>query len=78
MAFAFEALEEGGDEDVGVVWVGELLEEIAATLEDAKAAPYTGLGPQGIIESWAVTAVFCGVENSKRGFKNSVRVTDLE
>ena len=63
---------------MGVVLVGELLEEIAATLEDAKAAPYTGLGPQGIIESRAMTAVFCGVEKSKRGLKTSVRVTDLE
>ena len=61
-----------------VVWVGELLEEIAATLEDANAAPYTGFEPQGIIESRAMTAVFCGVEKFKRGLKTSVRVIDLE
>ena len=51
---------------MGVVWVGESLEEIAPTLEDAKAAPYTGFEPQGIIESRAITAVFCGVEKIKK------------
>ena len=54
---------------MGVVLVGELLDEIAATLEDAKAAPYTSFEPQGVIESRAMTAVFCGVEKFKMRLK---------
>ena len=51
---------------MGVVWVGESLEQIVPTLEDAKAAPCTGFEPQGVIESQAITAVFCGVEKFKK------------
>ena len=35
---AFKAFEKGGDEDARVVQVGEPLEEVASTLEDAQAA----------------------------------------
>jgi hypothetical protein len=65
-AFALKALEEGGDEDTLVVLVGELLEEIASALEDAEAAPDASFEPQGIVESWAVTAVFGAVEKFEK------------
>ena len=51
--------------DAGLVFPLEPLEEIAATLEDAKAPSYTGIEPKGIIENRAISAVFCGVEKFK-------------
>ena len=52
---------------------GELLEEIADTLEDAKAAPNTSFEPQGVVESRAITAVFCVVEKFKKRLKEFLR-----
>ena len=49
--------------------VSHMLEEIAATLEDAKVVPYIGFEPQGIIESWAMTAVFCDGDKFKNRLK---------
>jgi hypothetical protein len=48
------------------VFVGEMLEEIATALEDAEATPDTGFKPEGIVEGWTVSAVFCAVKNLKK------------
>jgi hypothetical protein len=40
-SFAFEALEEGGNADVGEMVFGEVLEEIPSALEEADAATDT-------------------------------------
>lgn len=65
-ALAFEAFEEGGDTDLGIVDLGELLEKIAAALEDAEASTNPGFHPGGIVEGRAVATVFCGVQKLKK------------
>lgn len=46
--------------------VGELLEEVAPTLEDSQTATDTGFEPEGIIKRGAVSAVFSGVEKLEK------------
>lgn len=46
--------------------VGELLEEVAPTLEDAQTAADPGLKPEGIVGRRAVPAVFCGLEKLEK------------
>jgi hypothetical protein len=65
-ALAFEALEKGGDADLGMVDLGKLLEEIATALEDAEASTNPGFHPGGVVEDRAVTTVFCGVQKLEK------------
>jgi hypothetical protein len=47
-AFALEALKEGGEENFRVVSIGEILKEVAPTLEKPEAPANTRFEPQRI------------------------------
>lgn len=57
-AFAFEALEEGGNIQRNVVFFREILEEIAAALKEMETTADTEFGPEMILQDGAVSAVF--------------------
>ena len=59
-------LKEGDHADGRVMQVGELLEKIAAALEDAQASTDTGFEPSGIVEGGAFPAVFCRVKKLEK------------
>ena len=73
---AFVAFEKGGGENGRVVQVGELLQEITPTPEDA-AAPDTGFEPEGIVGRDSSGGVAVS-KTSKRGLKNFARMIELQ
>jgi hypothetical protein len=77
-ALAFEAFEKGGDADLGMMDLGELLDEIATALEDAEAST----NPASIQVASSRTAqsrrCFAECRNSKRGLKNFSRMIELQ
>ena len=56
--------------DVRLVLVCELLEAVVTNLENARTAAEASLKPEEIVEHKAV----CGLEKSRRGLKDSVRM----
>lgn len=48
-SLAFEALEEGGGFQMSVVFVREMLEEVAPALKEFETASYAEFGPELIV-----------------------------
>jgi hypothetical protein len=77
-ALALEALKKGGEADIGVMQVGELLEEVATALEDAQTAADPSFHPSGIIERGAVPAVFGSGQKLEKRLENSLQMIELQ
>jgi len=65
-ALAFEALEEGGNLQRNVVFVSEMLEEVAPTLKEIETTPHTEFHPELILQDCAVSVVFRVLKNLEK------------
>ena len=68
-ALAFEALEEGGPENLGVVAIGEILKKIPSALEQAKATADASFQPKLVWKGGAVPAASGEIEKPEKRFE---------